>query len=455
MSRKGARAAAAGGARRLAEEVLRDVEAGRGSARDLLDAALAGRETDPRDRDLAREIVYGALRRRSTLDHLLAAHSTRRLPSLHPAVLAALRAAAYQLLFLDRVPVPAIVDAAASSARRACGPRDAGFVNALLRALSREVSGREDGEGDDVPRRAVPTGDGRHALLLHERLPDPAKDEALSLAIRFSTPLWLVRRWLARLGPEKARTVLRAGIARPATRLQPLPGRERALRALLVEGDIDFEEDATGLILRGAGAVEELPGYAEGLFVVQDATPSRAVALLDAGPGHRVLEIGAGRGGKTALLAARAASIVAVDPNGTRLALLKETMARLGLTNVTTLASDATEELPDGTFDRVLVDAPCSNTGVLARRVEARWRIREADLQPLSGLGRRLLEAGLSRLAPNGVAIYSVCSLEPEEGPDAVRRALRRFPALTLAAEEPLLPVPGLRDGGYHARIEG
>ena len=448
--------------RRLAEETLAAVEAGKGTARDLLDAGLDRRPLAPRDGDLAREIAYGTLRRLSTLDLLLQARSSLRLRALHPRVRAALRAAAYQALFLDRVPAAAAVDHAVGAARAAAGARAAGYANAVLRSLAREIEGRAEGEGDGDPRRTVPTGDGRHVRLAKARLPDPARDRAASLSARWSMPRWLVKRWRESLGEERALEVLRASAARPGTWLRPLPGREDALRAALAGAGVASEEegDPASFLLRGAGAVEGIPGFREGLFVVQDPAAARAAALLDPRPGESVLEVGAGRGGKTSFLAARVGErgrVIAVDRDVRRLALLRETLARVlpGTGSVQVVAGDALEPgvLPPGPFDRVLVDAPCTNTGVLARRVEARARLRPRDVEALAALGRRLLEASLERLRPGGTAVHSVCSLEPEEGPDTVRRAIRRDPALSLGEEELLLPLPGRRDGGYAAVI--
>jgi 16S rRNA (cytosine967-C5)-methyltransferase len=447
--------------RRLVEEVLAAVEDGRGTARELLDRAPALARLDPRDRDLAREIGYGTLRRLVTLDHLLGRLSKPRLRDLEPRVRAALRAGAYQVLFLDRVPAAAAVNEAVGGARRAGGARAAGYANAVLRSLARAVGERRDGDGDDEPRRSVPTGDGRHVLLSRALLPDPAKDGAASLAARWSMPRRIVVRWLEHLAQERALQALRASAARPGTWLRPLPGRDAALRAALEGAGVPFElrEDGVpGILLRGSGPVDALPGFAEGLFVVQDPAAGRAVELLGALPGERVLEIGSGRGGKTSLVAAAVGAggrVVAVDRDAARLEGLRANLRRTGAAEgrVEVVEGDALAEgvLPAGPFDRVLVDAPCSNSGVFARRVEARHRFNVSDLDTLAALGRRLLEAGLARLRPGGVAVHSVCSLEPEEGPETVRRAIRGAGDLEIASEELLLPVPGRRDGGYAA----
>ena len=299
-------------------------------------------------------------------------------------------------------------------------------------------------------------------VLAGNLLPDPAKDEAASLAARWSMPRWIVKRWRESLGGERALAALRASAARPGTWLRPLPGREGALREALAGRGVPFEEegDPPAFLLRGAGAVEDLPGFAEGLFLVQDPAAARAAALLGPRPGETVLEVGAGRGGKTAVLAALTAPggmVTAVDRDGAKLALLRENLLRTGADpeSVEVVEGDALAGgvLPLGPFDRVLVDAPCSNTGVLARRVEARHRLEPSDVETLAALGRRLLEASLDRLRPGGTAVHSVCSLEPEEGPETVRRAVRRRPECTVEAEELLLPVPSRRDGGYCAVI--
>ena len=444
-------------ARGLMVRVLTAVDEGRGNARELLDAGLADRPYDPRDRDLAREVVYGTLRRRTTLDHLLGELGTERLAKLDPAVRAALRCGAYQVLFLDRVPAAAAVNASAEAARKAGGGRAAGYVNGVLRELAREVVDRGDGEGED-PRRTVPTGDGRHVRLSRGRLPEPSKDEPGALGARWGMPRWMVKRWLAVHGAEGTLRILRASAARPATALRPLPGREEALRAALAAGSDPFEEEGGGFLERGAGAVEELPGFAEGLFGVQAAGAAGGAAGVGAGAGHTVLEVGAGRGGKTVFLAAAVTPggmVTAVDRDGARLELLRGTLRRAGADPeaVEILEGDALAEgfLPAGPFDRVLVDAPCSNTGVLARRVEARHRLDPRDVEVLAALGRRLLEAALDRLRPGGLAVHSVCSLEPEEGPETVRRAIRKKEEFGIVSEELLLPEPGRRDGGYTA----
>jgi 16S rRNA (cytosine967-C5)-methyltransferase len=447
-------------AREIAVKVLQDVEAGRGMARELLDSSLEGRTMDPRDRDLAREIVYGTLRRLSSLDHLLARHSKARLRSLDLPVLSALRAAAYQVLFLDRVPDAAAVSAAVEHATAASGKRAGGYANAVLRALAREVTGREPGDGDESPRRSLPTGDGRHVLLASQALPDPAKDPLDSLAHRWSMPRWLVKRWREQFSDEDLRTVLRAGVARPSTWLQPVPGREAELQAVMEAADlvVASEEGLPGWRIRGAGAIDALPGYGAGLFTVQDPAAARAVETLAPAARERLIEIGAGRGGKTATLAARVApggSVVAVDRHGGRLGLLKDTLRRLHLEGVEAVEADATDQdaLPDGPFDAALVDAPCSNTGVLARRVEARWRLKAQDLEALAALGRRMLEALLDRVRPGGRIVHSVCSLETDEGPDTVRRAIRKRDDWTLESEELILPRAGIHDGGYVALL--
>lgn len=448
--------------RRLALEVLRRVEKGARAAESLA-AAADGRE-DARDLDLNREIVLGVLRHRGALDAIVGSCSTRPVESMDPVTRNALRIGAYQIGWLDRVPRHAAVDTSVELVRAGRQPRAAGFVNAVLRKVAALCLDARPGEGDDDPRRSAPRGDGTHVPLAEPVFPDPEKDLAAHLAARWSHPRWMVERLLARRTPAEARQVLAAGIARPPLSLRPAEGRAPALREALAARGIAVEDEGPCLLVRGAGRVEDLPGFAEGSFAVQDATAAEVVPALGPTKGARVLELCAAPGGKTFALAEAVGpegAVLAVDLPGERVEAMRAEAVRRGLSNVALVEADATDAsaLPSGVAGRgkpgfwfVLLDAPCSNTGVLAKRVEARWRLAgPEEIADLARLQLRLLRVAAGRARRGGRVVYATCSIDPEENEEVVRAFLAESPDFVLESELTTLPVSGRRDGGYRA----
>ncbi len=451
--------------RRLALETLVRVERG-ARARETLDAALRRTPLEPRDRDLARELVQGVLRRRISLDALLAPLLTRPLDAAHAVDRNALRLGAYQIAFLDRVPERAAVHATVEAVKAAGRPRAAGFVNAVLRRLAGLVEAEPSVEPGDDPRAALPRGDGTWTRLREPVLPDPATDETAWLAAAYSCPEWLVSRFREQHGTDVARTLLEAGIATPAVALRPLGGRREELVAALEARGIAWEAEGPCLLLRGAGAVPELPGYEEGWFAVQDPTAAEVAPLLEARPGEGLLELCAAPGGKTLALAESVGAegvLLAVDLPGPRTDALARAVRRRGLAQVAVVGLDATDPdaLPKGLrgrdvpgFDAVLVDVPCSNTGVLAQRVEARLRLEGPErIAMLAEQAAHLLLVAASRVRPGGRLVYATCSIDRTENEDVVRAFLAEDAEFTLASERATLPVPGRRGGGYAALL--
>jgi 16S rRNA (cytosine967-C5)-methyltransferase len=450
--------------RRAALETLRRVERG-ALARETLDGILRRESHSDRDRDLARELVQGVLRHQETLDHLLARFLSKPLEKAHAVDRNALRLGAYQVVYLDRVPQRAAVHTAVEVAKTAGRARAAGFVNAVLRKVAGSVAETGAAEPGDAPRRALPRGDGSWARFSEDVLPDPA-DESAYLAAAYAHPAWLVERLVAQHGSEAARGVLEAGITRPAVSLRPVGGHRDALIAALGEREIAIDEEGPCLLVRGAGAVTALPGYDEGWFVVQDPTAAEVAALLGAEPGHGVLDLCAAPGGKTVALAEAVGVggvVLAVDLPGPRLETLQRKVKALGLTQVAVLGVDAAdpEHLPRGLrgrdvpgFDGVLVDVPCSNTGVLAQRVEARRRVEGPHrIAMLAEQAHHLLLVAASRVVPGGRLVYATCSVDREENEDVVHAVLDEDPDLDLVSERVTLPVAGRRGGGYAALL--
>ena len=417
---------------------------------------------DPQNRALLFELVQGVTRRRITIDRILTVFSSVKLKKVHVRVLQALRIAVYQLVWLDRVPPSAAVNESVEIVKGRFPGWIVKFANGCLRAISRDIDMKVAGPLDPEDQmRAVPIDKERNCLFETSLFPDPDEDPIGSLSLRHGYSPWLVERWLGEYGEDTTKRILRAGNEPPSIWLRPTPGRLENIRRHFERRRIPFEvverPPQSVHLVDATGAVENLPGYHRGWFVVQDRVATLAAPFLRPEPGDRVLDLCAAPGGKATHLAelvGPTGSVVALDRDAGRLARLSDTARRLGLSNVAIVAADARDlEVDLGEpFDRVLVDVPCSNTGVLAKRAEARHRIDAAQIEGLNVLQREILRAGIRRMKPGGSLVYSTCSIMPEEN--------RRL-AEEVAAEERVgieadllsLPLGGEHDGGYLARI--
>ncbi len=433
-------------ARAVAIEVLARVEATDAYLNVVLDQRLAESPLrDPRDAALVTELCYGASRRRLGLDRVIAGFSDRKLAALEDRVLGALRIGAYQIFF-SRVPRRAAVSETVEGLKQLGLSRAAGFVNAVLR----KVAGLE----------SIP-------------LP-PVSDLAEHLSVRDSHPRWLVERWLRRYGREGAEAMLVANNESPpvTVRTNTRLGTPEALGALFAEAGLQAMRTVrspVGFRLPSPGPVEDLVGYAEGRFQVQDEA-AQLVGLYAAIPeGARVLDACAAPGGKACHLG-ESHPVLAVDLYVAKLERIRSEARRLRLDDrIEVLAHDATDPFPEsiGRVDAVLLDAPCTGLGTLRRHPELRWRREEPDLARLATLQRRILERCQEVVPPGGLLVYAVCSTEPEEGQDQVDLFLRSHPDFTMetpAVAERLgwplvqgalrtLPGPEGMDGFYAARL--
>ena len=429
-------------------------------ARELLDRELDRSGFDRRDRDLATELAYGALRRRGTLDRLLGRVSRTPLRKLQPRVLEILRVGAYQLVFCDKVPASAAVNEAVTIAKRVSSPGAAGFVNGCLRSLGRAIVGTGESPGDD-PRRAVPIGDGAYRLFARPVLPDPARSLAEYLAAAYSLPTWLARRWLRRHGEATCRRLCETANAPPGIvlRVNRLRTTQEALLAeLTATGRWPKPAGPDHVALDQGGDLSSLRALRDGLCTVQGVAASAAAPLLAPQPGERLLDVCSAPGSKACQLAELAdnrATVVALDVSPARLRQVAANAARMGAATVVPVAADgcSCERLFAAAFDGALVDVPCSNTGVLARRVETRWRLGEGQIRELAALQRRLAASVASVLRPGGRLVYSTCSLEPEENEDVVEALCREHAALRAVEAHTYLPLEPGSDGSYVALL--
>lgn len=441
-------------ARSLALQVLLDCGRREGFVQELLDRRLNETGLSSPDRRLATHMACGVLRRRGTLLALLAPLVNRPLDEVTPWLVDALCLGAYQLAMLTQVPRHAALNETVELAVAFGDPRVKGFLNGVLRAFASLVT--DDRLTTPGPDR-LPMEDGAFRGLTRPAFPDPARQPMEYFGRAFGLPLWLARRWWDRHGEAECHR-LGFWFARPGA-LTLRVNETRATREQLLAAIPRSEPGGhpAAVRLREGAAVRELPGYAEGWFAVQDESAMRAAAAAQARPGWSVLDLCAAPGGKATHLAEMMGDegrVVACDVEAGRLATVRELAGRLGLRSVeTALVSpfDA-QSVPQGPFDAVLADVPCSNTGVMGRRPELRWRLGPADLTELVAVQRRLLKRALSRVRPGGVVVYSTCSVEPEENGELVRGVLAETPGLRLEAEEEA--VPGRpADGGYWARL--
>ncbi|MBI4610938.1 MAG: 16S rRNA (cytosine(967)-C(5))-methyltransferase RsmB [Candidatus Rokubacteria bacterium] len=409
-------------ARVEALRILCRVEEDRAFADLALEAALERARLPVRDRALATELVYGTLRWQRRLDWILAPHSRRRLERLDPWVRNLLRLTAYQLQFLYKIPEWAAVNDAVELARRRGHSEVAPFVNAVLRSLTRS--------GGALP----PLPD------------DPVEAEAVRLAF----PSWLAQRWAGRLGLDEATRLMTALDERPTVtvRVNLLKcSREALAQRLAREEEVTASPTALasdGLTLEDPGPAFKFNAFKEGWFTVQDEASMLIAHLLAPRAGETVADVCAAPGTKTTHLAQLMGDrgrVIAMDRHAARLRLVARAASRLGIGSVEAHAGSVEALAPKfrELCDRVLVDAPCSNLGVIRRHPDVKWRAAEVDLGGLAAHQRRILEAAATLVRPGGTLVYATCSLEPEENEGVV------LPFLEAHGEWRLDPPPDFR----------
>ncbi|MCF7847942.1 MAG: 16S rRNA (cytosine(967)-C(5))-methyltransferase RsmB [Kiritimatiellales bacterium] len=395
------------------------------------------------DRHLARvdanrafvtEVVNGVIRKWRTLEWIAQGMLSEQPP---PFIEALVFTGLYQLLFMDHVEEYAAINETVEAAKGQRGGQ--GFVRMLNAVLRRAQRDKTD------------------ILQTLEKQPD---------GIRLSYPDFVLKRWNWLFGEIDARKLCEWNNQPPETILRVQKSRitPEELCAKMEAAGIELAphpyacREAFFIVPRGQ-AVQQLPGYHEGWFTIQDPATSACVDLLRPLPGERILDACAAPGGKTAMMADRMrgeGELVAMDLHDDRIAVLRENMQRLGLDSVRIVQGDARQPrnvAADGPFDAILLDVPCMNTGVLRRRVDARWRMRMERLKSMNEIQLGILSACAPLLKDNGRLIYSTCSLEPEENENLVNQWVRGHEGYRLAKAKKLFPPKSGTDGAYAALI--
>jgi len=432
-------------ARVAALEAMRAIRAGALADRAFDDAARA---LDARDRAWLHELLYGLLRLRGRIDHILSGLSKRPLTALDPDILDILRLGAYQLLEMGSVPSYAAVSESVELAKRSHRSA-AGFVNGVLQSLRRAGSA--------------------------STFPPLEADAAAHLSTWGSHPRWLVERWIAQSGADDAARLVAANNTRPALYLRALGDDVAGVRARLESAGV-----ATEALPWAPQALHVIEGsvadaLAAAPVIVQDPAAGLVATFGDDAAATSIVDVAAAPGGKALALAHAAAErvVFAADVSRSRMSRLLENARRLqrpapegtGVARVRAVVADGRSP-PFRSADLVLLDAPCTGTGTLRRHPDGRWRLQPQDLAALASLQVELLDAAAALVRPGGLLVYSTCSLEPEENEVQVKRLLERNPELVLepvrGADASLVGADGMLrvlphvhgvDGAFMARL--
>ena len=418
--------------RQIAADILCERAEGADFVESITERLLAHSQIAGADRGFVVEIVYGVVRWQATLDELILMRTEGRTQKETLRIL--LRMGLYQILWLDRVPDHAAVHETVELAKQLGFGPQSGFINAILRHYTREKG-------------------ATHALLERWKVEKPA--------VGHSHPLWLVERWQKRWGVDLCGRLLednndpskvfarRNSLAVSADDLEKA-WAEAGVKA--VSRSFDWVGDRIVYEFESAPAVASLPGFAEGWFYVQDPSTLLAASQMEVRPGMTVLDLCAAPGGKATMLAQLMGDeglVVAEDSDPMRLRWVEENSLRLRLKSIRVGPGE-----PGVLYDAVLVDAPCSNTGVMRRRVDLRWRIQEPEILRLALEQADILHTASLRVKPGGTLVYSTCSIEVEENQLVAKAFVRSHPEYVMDSERELVPFSGNCDGAYVATLK-
>ena len=418
--------------REIAARILREWEREPVPAESLLRSALPGLSGP--DRGLCQELVLGVIRHRAWLDWLIDQKTDGR--RQQPLAQILLRLGLYQLFQLDRIPDHAAVNETVNLARRHDLGNQAGFINAVLRNTLREKA------------------------VWQTRLEELCRSQP---AVGHSHPQWLVQRWQNRWPDFEHLLEWNNHPAPIYARRNTLKATAEELEQQWTQEDVSFTACdlpwlSPGLMyaLETEGTPAALASFAEGKFYIQDPSTLASVQELDPRPGENILDLCAAPGGKTTAIAQRMqddGAVLAIDIDESRLDRLRENMTRLGLSCIQPKALAQIDLPRSGPFDRILIDAPCSNTGVMSRRVDVRWRLNARELPVLARAQLDLLKRAAPLLKPGGVLVYSTCSLEAEENEDVVAAFLSKRQDFNQDSARTLTPMKDQTDGAFVARL--
>lgn len=416
MSRDKGRGKGSVSARELALDVLTRVDENKAYSNLQLNSALQRASLSSQDAGLATELVYGTVSRLNTLDYFLERFVTRGIHKLQPWVRNLLRLSLYQIMYLERIPPHAVVNEAVNLAKRRGHQGISGMVNGVL----------------------------RNVLRSHEQLVLPGNLSPVErIALEHSHPQWLVERWILQYGESAAEAICRANNEPPAVSVRvntTMISRDEML-AQMKEAGLNAVASALspeGILVLSGGNMALSDWYRDGQISVQDESSMLVGRAVGPASGMRVLDCCAAPGGKTAHMAELMedrGEIIANDLHEHKRKLISAQAERLGLDSIHTITGDAldlVQKYAPGSFDRILLDAPCSGLGVIRRKPDLKWTKTPGDIGEIAGLQRKLLDSVSSLLRIGGILVYSTCTIDPEENEGTVRHFLETHPGFGL-----------------------
>jgi 16S rRNA (cytosine967-C5)-methyltransferase len=374
-------------------------------------------------------LVSGTVRYKITIDYYISNISTKNIKSLSNNVLNCLRLAIYELEFL-KTPDYAVINSYVELIKQT-DKKAGAFVNGVLRNFIRK-------------RAEI-------------KFPDIENDPISAISIKYSHPEWMVSRWLKNYGLENTKKICKYNnlIPKLVIRTNTIKISKEKLKIYFDSKNISYSDDRMVkdcMILLQKGSIEEIPGFVEGYWLVQSESSSIVSIVLDSKENENILDLCAAPGGKTTHIAAlmnNKGNITAIDVSSKRIKKIQENCLRLGVDIVKCETADAKKYCPNKKFDRILIDAPCSNTGVLGRRIDARWNKSQDDINNLSIIQLDILNNAAKLLKSNGIMVYSTCSIEPEENQEVIDKFLHQNKDFQLDKITPYLPWEIEDDKGY------
>ena len=432
--------------------------------KDFLEAILNRLLPKAAERQKVTDLAMGTLRNRIAIDMVIAKCADVQTKRIASKILNMIRIAAYELIYCPQIPVYAVVNESVEACKAIAGRKQASFINAILRSISSHITSREAPLVKDDKNKIIPQTITNGCRFDFEILPDFEKSAAEYLAAAFSIPQWLIEEWKKEFGLERTEQICFASNRRPSIYIRPniLKTTAAELAEKLKQANVELQIiDSSMIQLKSPKLITKLAGFASGLFTIQDLCAAKAVELLNPKPGSLILDLCAAPGTKTTQIAEMTgdkAKIIATDIDAVRLERLKENIRRLDLRSISIIKYDQIDGIVKaaGPFDCVLLDVPCSNTGVLAKRPEVRFRITKSAIENLAKRQAELLRKAAEVLKPNGKICYSTCSIQAVENSLLIKEFLRQTKNYSLESESLTLPStsPPDCDGAYSAILK-